>query len=136
MTTFGMRLGSRAQLAVGLVLGCAGRSGDGGGTGGSGTGSSGGGGTGTGGAATGGASGTGTGGASGGAGGGAAGAGGAGGTATASYLIGAPNACDNQFFVKGCQNGNAATTCAGQCTVANACSPPEDPGKSALPKTF
>jgi hypothetical protein len=52
------------------------------------------------------------------------------------YLVNPPDPCTNQFFASGCVNGSAASTCGGRCTVANACSPPEDPGKSNLQKTF
>jgi hypothetical protein len=52
------------------------------------------------------------------------------------YQVNPPDPCTNQFFVSGCVNGNTTSACGGRCTVANACSPPEDPGKSNLPKTF
>lgn len=52
------------------------------------------------------------------------------------YLLNPPDPCKNQFYVSGCTTGVAGSTCGGQCTVANACSPPEDPGKAPLPKTF
>jgi hypothetical protein len=51
---------------------------------------------------------------------------------TPSYAVDPPDVCYNQYWVKGCETG----TCGGRCQVANACSPPEDPSKSALPKTF
>jgi hypothetical protein len=135
------RLFENAGMLLVVVLalasgGCAGRSGTAGAGSGSAGGSGGVGGTtpagagGRGGAGGAGASGT----AGTGAPGGATGDGSAG--APASYLANPPDPCANQYFVKGCQNGVASTTCGGQCTVANACSPPEDPGKSALPKTF
>ncbi len=50
----------------------------------------------------------------------------------ASYAVDPPDACYNQYWVKGCESG----ACGGRCQVANACSPPEDPQKSALPMTF
>jgi hypothetical protein len=49
-----------------------------------------------------------------------------------SYALDPPDACYNQYWVKGCETG----TCGGRCQVANACSPPEDPQKAALPMTF
>jgi hypothetical protein len=49
-----------------------------------------------------------------------------------SYAVDPPDACYNQYWVKGCESG----TCGGRCQVANACSPPEDPQKSTLPMTF
>jgi hypothetical protein len=48
--------------------------------------------------------------------GGAAGSGGPG-----AYALPPPKQCDNQFFVQGCQNGMAGTTCGGVCSAANAC---------------
>jgi hypothetical protein len=60
---------------------------------------------------------TGTGGATGATGtGAAAGSGGPG-----AYALPPPKQCDNQFFVQGCQNGMANTTCGGVCSAANAC---------------
>ena len=37
------------------------------------------------------------------------------------YALPPPKQCDNQFFVQGCQNGMANTTCGGVCSAANAC---------------
>jgi hypothetical protein len=74
--------------------------------------------------ATGGATASGGSGATGGAGAGAAGgaAGSTGGaTGPASYALNPPKQCDNQFFVSGCQNGVASSTCGGVCSAANAC---------------
>lgn len=42
----------------------------------------------------------------------------------------------NQFYAKGCVEGNANSACGGKCRVANSCSPPEDPSKGSLPKNF
>jgi len=53
-------------------------------------------------------------------GGGTAGQGGAAG-GPASYALNPPRQCDNQFFVAGCQNGMAGSTCGGICSAANAC---------------
>jgi hypothetical protein len=55
---------------------------------------------------------------------------------TGNYFLNAPDPCASQFFATGCVSGNAASACGGHCTVANACSPPEDPGKANLTKTF
>lgn len=52
------------------------------------------------------------------------------------YQLNPPNPCYNQFFVKDCVKGDPNSACKGNCTVANSCSPPEDPSKSNLPKTF
>jgi hypothetical protein len=49
-----------------------------------------------------------------------------------SYAVDPPDACYNQYWVKGCESG----ACGGRCQVANACSPPEDPQKASLPMTF
>jgi hypothetical protein len=57
--------------------------------------------------------GSGAGGGTGGQGGGAAG--------PASYALNPPRQCDNQFFVSGCQNGMASSSCGGVCSAANAC---------------
>ncbi|HEY7376470.1 MAG TPA: hypothetical protein VIF57_30200, partial [Polyangia bacterium] len=113
-----------------LVLGCAGRGGNGNTTTGTGGVTSGAGGA----AAAAGAGGNATGGAG-------ASAGGSGGAtsdagATVAYRIDPPDPCYDQFFATGCMDGVATSTCGGRCTVANACSPPESPNKSALPKTF
>lgn len=124
-----MRLSALLPALV-LAVGCHTSNGTGStGTGGS-AGSSGsatGGTTGTGGAGRGGNTGNG-----GSATGGAAGSGGAGNTATGgstgtggtgpgSYALNPPKQCDNQFFVQGCQNGTASSTCGGICSAANAC---------------
>lgn len=53
-----------------------------------------------------------------------------------SYYLNPPDPCYNQFYVKDCKPGDPTSACGGHCTVANACSPPEDPSKSNLPKTF
>ncbi len=54
--------------------------------------------------------------------GGAVGAGGAAGsTSPGSYALNPPKQCDNQFFVSGCQNGVASSSCGGVCSAANAC---------------
>ena len=44
-----------------------------------------------------------------------------GGTGPGSYALNPPKQCDNQFFVSGCQNGVASSTCGGVCSAANAC---------------
>jgi len=54
----------------------------------------------------------------------------------ASYHLNPPNQCFNRFFVQGCVEGDPNSACGGKCRVANSCSPPEDPSKSNLPKTF
>jgi len=38
-----------------------------------------------------------------------------------SYALAAPDQCKNQFYVAGCQDGMAASTCGGVCTSRNAC---------------
>jgi len=38
-----------------------------------------------------------------------------------SYALGAPDQCKNQFYVAGCQDGKATSTCGGVCTSRNAC---------------
>jgi hypothetical protein len=55
---------------------------------------------------------------------------------TPSYYRNPPNPCYNQFYVNGCIKGEAKSTCGGECTVANSCSPPEDQSKADRPKTF
>jgi hypothetical protein len=45
----------------------------------------------------------------------------AGATGPGSYALNPPKQCDNQFFVSGCQNGMASSTCGGVCSAANAC---------------
>ncbi len=52
------------------------------------------------------------------------------------YKLPPPDACMNQFYAKGCVEGDASSTCGGKCRVANSCSPPEDPSKGDLPKNF
>jgi hypothetical protein len=52
------------------------------------------------------------------------------------YYLNPPNPCYNQFYVQNCVPGNPNSACGGNCTVANACSPPEDPNKANQPKTF
>jgi hypothetical protein len=52
------------------------------------------------------------------------------------YYLNPPNPCYNQFYVKYCVPGDPTSACGGNCVVANACSPPEDPNKANLPKTF
>jgi hypothetical protein len=54
----------------------------------------------------------------------------------AEYKLSPPDTCMNQFYAKGCVEGNAASACGGKCRVANSCSPPEDPSKGNLPKNF
>jgi hypothetical protein len=54
----------------------------------------------------------------------------------ADYKIAPPDTCMNQFYAKGCVEGNASSACGGKCRVANSCSPPEDPSKGNLPKNF
>lgn len=47
------------------------------------------------------------------------------------YAIAPPNQCKNQFYVAGCEEGNASSTCGGVCVSANACQnegKPGDPG--------
>lgn len=56
--------------------------------------------------------------------------------AGADYKLPAPDTCMNQFYAKGCVEGNANSACGGKCRVANSCSPPEDPSKGNLPKNF
>jgi hypothetical protein len=38
-----------------------------------------------------------------------------------SYALSAPDQCKNQFYVAGCQDGKADSTCGGVCTSRNAC---------------
>jgi len=38
-----------------------------------------------------------------------------------SYALGAPDQCKNQFYVAGCEDGKATSTCGGVCTSRNAC---------------
>ena len=52
------------------------------------------------------------------------------------YYLPPPNPCYNRFTVDSCKNGDPNSACGGNCTVANSCSPPEDPNKANLPKTF
>jgi len=52
------------------------------------------------------------------------------------YYLNPPNPCYNQFNVKNCIPGDTTSACRGNCAVANACSPPENPNKANLPKTF
>jgi hypothetical protein len=52
------------------------------------------------------------------------------------YYLNPPNPCYNQFYVKNCVPGDPNSSCGGNCSVANSCSPPEDPNKANLPKTF
>ncbi|NLE02075.1 MAG: T9SS type A sorting domain-containing protein [Fibrobacter sp.] len=53
-----------------------------------------------------------------------------------SYHLNPPNPCYNKFYVQNCIPGDPNSACSGNCRVANSCSPPEDPSKSDLPKTF
>lgn len=53
-----------------------------------------------------------------------------------SYHLNPPDPCYNQFYVKNCIPGDPNSACGGNCRVANSCSPPEDPSKADLPKTF
>jgi hypothetical protein len=55
---------------------------------------------------------------------------------TPAYHLDPPNPCYNQFYVKDCIPGDPNSACGGDCIVANSCSPPEDPSKADLPKTF
>jgi len=64
------------------------------------------------------------------------GGGGGGGGGSVTYQVNPPDPCYDQFWVSGCQSGTASSTCAGQCSVANACSPPESSNKSTQPMTF
>jgi hypothetical protein len=57
-------------------------------------------------------------------------------TLVPAYHLNPPDPCYNQFYVKNCVSGDANSACGGKCRVANACSPPEDPNKADLPKTF
>lgn len=52
------------------------------------------------------------------------------------YRLNPPNPCYNQFWVDKCIEGDPNSVCGGKCNVANSCSPPEDPSKANLPKTF
>jgi hypothetical protein len=52
------------------------------------------------------------------------------------YRINPPDPCYDQFWVAGCNAGDTSSACGGQCAVANACSPPEDPSKANDPMTF
>ncbi len=54
----------------------------------------------------------------------------------ASYHLNPPHPCYNQFYVNGCIWGDPNSACGGNCAVANSCSPPEDPSKANMPKTF
>lgn len=54
---------------------------------------------------------------------------GSGGEAPGGYALPPPNQCKNQFYVAGCEEGNAESACGGVCTSRNAC---ED-GKSGDP---
>jgi len=54
----------------------------------------------------------------------------------AAYYLNPPNPCYNKFYVDSCIPGDPNSKCGGNCRVANSCSPPEDPSKSNLPKTF
>ena len=122
------RLFAVSALPLFLLASC--HTGDSGG-GSGGAGATGGGATATGGAsATGGTTGVGGSGATGGAtatggssatGGAGAAGGAAGSTGPGSYALNPPKQCDNQFFVSGCQNGVASSTCGGVCSAANAC---------------
>jgi hypothetical protein len=47
-----------------------------------------------------------------------------------SYALPPPNQCHNQFYVQGCEAGNAASTCGGVCSSVNAC---QDEGKQGEP---
>src|SRR5689334_19669751 len=108
-----MRMASPMVSTIALValgLACAGRSGDGAGTGGSSSG--GGGGGGAGGGQSGGGGSGGGGGQSGGGGSGAIGdAGSDHAVGPGSYALPAPKQCDNQFFVPNCTWGMASTAC-------------------------
>jgi hypothetical protein len=53
-----------------------------------------------------------------------------------SYHLNPPDPCYNQFYVDNCIPGDPNSACGGNCRVANSCSPPEDPSKADLPKTF
>jgi hypothetical protein len=53
-----------------------------------------------------------------------------------SYYLNPPNPCYNRFVIDSCKKGDPNSKCGGNCVVANACSPPEDAGKSSAPKTF
>ena len=55
---------------------------------------------------------------------------------TPSYHINPPDPCYSRFYVDGCIEGDLNSACGGRCRVANSCSPPEDPSKANLPKTF
>ncbi len=67
---------------------------------------------------------------------GSAGSAGTGGSTTrppvtpGSYALSPPDQCKNQYYVAGCEDGNAASTCGGVCTSRNACEDgkPGDPG--------
>jgi hypothetical protein len=52
------------------------------------------------------------------------------------YYLNPPNPCYNRFVIDSCKKGDPNSKCGGNCVVANSCSPPEDAGKSAAPKTF
>lgn len=52
------------------------------------------------------------------------------------YHLDPPHPCYNRFYVEGCIDGDPASACGGNCTVANSCSPPEGGNKAHLPKTF
>jgi hypothetical protein len=54
----------------------------------------------------------------------------------ADYKLPPPDGCMNQFYAKGCVEGDPNSACGGKCRVANSCSPPEDPSKGNLPKNF
>ena len=53
-----------------------------------------------------------------------------------SYHLDPPNPCYNKFYVPDCIPDDPNSTCGGNCRTANSCSPPEDPSKADLPKTF
>jgi hypothetical protein len=57
-------------------------------------------------------------------------------TLVPAYYLNPPNPCYNRFYVDSCIPGDPQSKCGGNCSVANACSPPEDPSKANLPKTF
>jgi hypothetical protein len=57
-------------------------------------------------------------------------------TSIPAYYLNPPNPCYNKFYVDSCIPGDPNSACGGNCRVANSCSPPEDPSKADLPKTF
>ncbi len=53
-----------------------------------------------------------------------------------SYHLPPPDPCYNKFHAEGCTWDDPGSTCGGQCSVANSCSPPESSDKADLPITF